>query len=68
MKNLGKNASENPIAVAKLKVEVEKAKKILSSIPETRITIENFYNGHIFLRYLLSKILRKLIMPFSKKR
>lgn len=51
-KKWGNKASEDLIAVAKLKVEVEKAKKILSLIQKTVIIIDNFYDGITFYEEL----------------
>ena len=41
----GKDASSDPKSVAKLKRESEKAKRALSTLHQTRIEIENFYDG-----------------------
>lgn len=44
-KKTGKDASKNNRAIAKLKREAEKAKRTLSSLHQTKIEIENFYDG-----------------------
>jgi heat shock protein 5 len=41
----GKDASSNGKAVAKLKQESEKAKRALSTLHQTQITIEGFFDG-----------------------
>lgn len=44
-KRTGKDASVDVKAVAKLKREAEKAKRALSTLHQTRIEIENFFDG-----------------------
>jgi len=39
---------DDPRAMSKLKSEVEKAKRDLSSVHQTKISIENFVEGHDF--------------------
>ncbi|KAG9076942.1 ATPase with role in protein import into the ER [Ceratobasidium sp. UAMH 11750] len=47
-KDMGTNVSNNPRAMAKLKREVEKAKRVLSSQVTTKLEIESFEGGNDF--------------------
>lgn len=57
----GKDASQNHQAVAKLKRECEKAKRILSTLHQTKIEIENFFEGENFDETLTRAKLKKSI-------
>jgi len=47
-KKYNKDASGDKRALAKLKREIEKGKRALSSTTETRIEVENFFDGEDF--------------------
>ncbi len=48
----GKDASQDKRAVAKLRQECERAKRVLSSRAETKIEIENFFDGEDLIQTL----------------
>lgn len=66
-RNTGKDASSDKRAVQKLKREVERAKKLLSSTHETKIDIENFFDGTDFSETLSRAKFEELNIDLFKK-
>jgi molecular chaperone DnaK (HSP70) len=73
-KKTGVDITKDPMAMQKLKMEVEKAKRDLSSAHSTRLEIENFSNGHDFsetlsrakFEELNSDLFKKTMKPISQ--
>ena len=66
-RNTGKDASGDKRAIQKLKREVERAKKLLSSTHETKIDIENFFDGTDFSETLSRAKFEELNIDLFKK-
>lgn len=66
-KKSGKDASSDPKAVQKLRREVEKAKRTLSSQHQTRVEVEAFHNGEDFSETLTRAKFEELNMDFFRK-
>jgi heat shock protein 5 len=70
-KKTGKDIQSDARAMQKLKSEVEKAKRDLSSVHQTKITIENLMDGEDFsesftrarFEELCSDLFKKTIQP-----
>lgn len=66
-RSTGKDASLDKRAIQKLKREVERAKKLLSSTHETKIDIENFFEGTDFSESLSRAKFEELNIDLFKK-
>lgn len=66
-RNTGKDASGDKRSVQKLKREVERAKKLLSSTHEVKIDIENFFDGTDFSETLSRAKFEELNIDLFKK-
>lgn len=66
-RNTGKDASGDKRALQKLKREVERAKKLLSSTHEVKIDIENFFDGTDFSETLTRAKFEELNIDLFKK-
>jgi len=66
-RNTGKDASGDKRALQKLKREVERAKKLLSSTHEVKIDIENFFDGTDFSETLSRAKFEELNIDLFKK-
>jgi len=66
-KKSGTDVSNNPRAIGKLKREVEKAKRTLSSQQSTRIEIESFEGGNDFSETLTRAKFEELNMDLFRK-
>ena len=66
-RNTGKEASSDKRAIQKLKREVERAKKLLSSTHEVKIDIENFFDGVDFSETLSRAKFEELNIDLFKK-
>lgn len=66
-KKTGKDASVNSKSVAKLKREAEKAKRALSSLHQTRIEIESFFDGEDLNEPLTRARFEELNMDLFRK-
>ncbi len=66
-RSTGKDASQDKRAIQKLKREVERAKKLLSSTHETKIDIENFFEGADFSESLSRAKFEELNIDLFKK-
>lgn len=66
-KKTGTDVSDNPRALGKLKREVEKAKRTLSSQQSTRIEIESFEGGNDFSETLTRAKFEELNMDLFRK-
>jgi heat shock protein 5 len=66
-KKTGTDVSQNLRAMGKLKREVEKAKRTLSSQPSTRIEIESFEDGNDFSETLTRAKFEELNMDLFRK-
>jgi heat shock protein 5 len=73
-KKTGSDASTDKRAIQKLRREVERAKKVLSSQSQTRIEIESFHNGKDFIETLTrakfeelnNDLFQKTLVPVDK--
>lgn len=65
--NTGKDASGDKRALQKLKREVERAKKLLSSTHEVKVDIENFFDGTDFSETLSRAKFEELNLDLFKK-
>jgi len=73
-KKTGTDAATDKKAVQKLRREVERAKKVLSSQAQTRIEIESFHNGQDFIETLTrakfeelnNDLFQKTLIPVDK--
>jgi heat shock protein 5 len=66
-KKNGKDIKDDPRAMQKLKGEVEKAKRDLSSVHQTKITIENFIDGMDFSETITRARFEELCNDLFKK-
>ena len=66
-KKHGKDIQADPRAMQKLKSEVEKAKRDLSSVHQTKITIENIIDGIDFSETLTRARFEELCSDLFKK-
>ncbi|KAA3673319.1 heat shock 70kDa protein 5 [Paragonimus westermani] len=66
-KKTGKDASQNKKSVQKLRREVEKAKRTLSTAQTTRLEIEDFFNGEPFSEQLTRARFEELNMDLFRK-
>jgi len=66
-KKTGKNAQTDKKAIQKLRREVEKAKKVLSSQTQARIEIEAFFEGEDFIETLTRAKFEELNMDLFRK-
>eukprot|EP01120_Amphizonella_sp_Union-15-10_P016725 TRINITY_DN897_c0_g2_i2.p1 TRINITY_DN897_c0_g2~~TRINITY_DN897_c0_g2_i2.p1 ORF type:complete len:701 (-),score=218.44 TRINITY_DN897_c0_g2_i2:56-2035(-) len=66
-KKTGKDASKDKKAIQKLRREVEKAKKVLSSQHQARIEIESFFDGEDFSQTLSRARFEELNLDLFKK-
>eukprot|EP01120_Amphizonella_sp_Union-15-10_P016720 TRINITY_DN897_c0_g1_i1.p1 TRINITY_DN897_c0_g1~~TRINITY_DN897_c0_g1_i1.p1 ORF type:complete len:577 (-),score=143.62 TRINITY_DN897_c0_g1_i1:285-1841(-) len=66
-KKTGKDASKDKKAIQKLRREVEKAKKVLSSQHQARIEIESFFDGEDFSQTLSRARFEELNIDLFKK-
>ncbi|KAF6777324.1 hypothetical protein AHF37_03052 [Paragonimus kellicotti] len=65
-KKTGKDASQNKKTVQKLRREVEKAKRTLSTAQTTRLEIEDFFNGEPFSEQLTRARFEELNIDFFR--
>jgi heat shock protein 5 len=63
----GKDASKDKRAVAKLRQECERAKRVLSARAETKIEIENFFEGEDLVQTLTRARFEELNIDLFKK-
>eukprot|EP00002_Diphylleia_rotans_P003721 TRINITY_DN125_c0_g1_i1.p1 TRINITY_DN125_c0_g1~~TRINITY_DN125_c0_g1_i1.p1 ORF type:complete len:655 (-),score=179.48 TRINITY_DN125_c0_g1_i1:247-2211(-) len=66
-KKTGKDAAVDKKSLQKLRREVEKAKRALSSIHQTRVEIESFFDGHDFSETLTRAKFEELNLDLFKK-
>jgi len=66
-KKTGKDASGDKRAIAKLRTECERAKRVLSSRAETKIEIENFFDGEDLVQTLTRARFEELNIDLFKK-
>ena len=63
----GVDITSNKAAVAKLKLEIEKAKRELSTVPDVTISIEDFWDGKNFEEKLTRAKFEELCVDLFKK-
>jgi len=66
-KKTGKDASKDKKALSKLRREVERAKRILSTAHQTTVEIENFHDGQDLVQTLTRAKFEELNMDLFKK-